>query len=556
MTTAFDISAQYVDALIAIDPLFATGLGVSGHDGEWPDTGLAGAAARTQLYQRYRQALAAHLDDPDPIQRLAARALTQSMDDEIAAYEHDDHLIDLSHMASSFHRYRMVFDVMDDTTPDGWDAICSRLTTIDRAYRGLTERLEAGRAIGNTVARRQAQSVLEQATQLAGSGSAFESLEQRAATGNSGVAGLAEAVEHSKRAAGDFASYLKTTYLPHARSDDGVGAEMYGRLASRLVGVEVEPTEAYAWGWHELARLIIEAERVGDEIVPGGSLADVTELLETDPARASDSPEEFIAFIAERQERALAELDGVHFAVAEPLRTIDVRVAPAGGPLGAYYIRPSEDFTRPGGVWYSIGDQTTFPLYHHVSTAYHEGFPGHHLQNGTAMVNAHRISRGHRLTVWYPGYGEGWALYAERLMEEFGYLEVPDYVFGMVAKHLYRATRVVVDIGLHLGLRIPDSAPLFGGELWTFDRAVAYLETYGFRTPDQAVNETMRYLGWPGQAIAYKLGERELLRLRDDAKREAGPNFDLSAFHDRVIGNGPMRFDLLREVVLDRSAAH
>jgi uncharacterized protein (DUF885 family) len=136
-------------------------------------------------------------------------------------------------------------------------------------------------------------------------------------------------------------------------------------------------------------------------------------------------------------------------------------------------------------------------------------------------------------------------------MHELGYLEIPDYVFGMLAKHLYRATRVVVDIGLHLDLTIPPSAPLHGGERWTFDIAVAYLRRFGFRTPDQAVNETMRYLGWPGQAIAYKLGEREILTLRDEARRTLGPSFDLAAFHDRVIGNGSMRFEVLRGVVLD-----
>ena len=145
---------------------------------------------------------------------------------------------------------------------------------------------------------------------------------------------------------------------------------------------------------------------------------------------------------------------------------------------------------------------------------------------------------------------EGWALYAERLMLELGYFERPDYVFGMLAKQLYRATRVVVDIGLHLGLTIPAGAPIWAGEAWSFELATEYLRTYGFRTPDQAVSETMRYLGWPGQAIAYKLGEREILSIRAEAERRRGVAFDLKAFHDQIIGNGAMRLDLLREVVL------
>ena len=277
----------------------------------------------------------------------------------------------------------------------------------------------------------------------------------------------------------------------------------------------------------------------------------MTDLLETDPARAAGSPEAFVEFIQARLDGARSELMGTHFDVAADIEPLTVNLAPPGGPLGAYYLPPSEDFTRPGGVWYSMGDQTVFPRYHHVSTAYHEGVPGHHLQVGTAMVNADGISRAHRLMVWYPGFGEGWALYAERLMLELGYFERPDYVFGMLAKQLYRAARVVVDIGLHLGLTIPAGAPIGAGEAWSFELATEYLRTYGFRTPDQAVSETMRYLGWPGQAIAYKLGEREILSIRAEAERRRGTAFDLKAFHDQIIGNGAMRLDQLREVVLE-----
>lgn len=556
MRTAFDISARYVDDLVAIDPLFATRLGLPGHDHLWPDTGLAGFERRVGLARRTREELRRHVEDPDPIQRRAAVVVTQALDEQIDCFEHEDHLRDLAHMASSFQQYRMVFDTMPTNTPAAWDAISTRLETIGEAWGGLRERLEAGRTRGLTVAKRQVESVIRQATSLAGEDSAFDVLSGRLddpqlADRNR----LERAIACAKAAAVDFVRYLKRDYLPAARDDDGVGDEMYRRTASRFVGIDVDPFEAYAWGWEELAGLLREMEGVARQILPGGSFADVIELLETDPGRAAPSPEAFIAFVTERQQLALRELDRTHFAVAPPLREITVNLAPPGGPLGAYYLSPSEDFTRPGGVWYAVGDQTTFPLYHQVSTAYHEGFPGHHLQVGTAMVNRDRISRAHRLTVWYPGYGEGWALYAERLMRELGYLELPDYVFGMLAKHLYRAARVVVDIGLHLDLPIPPPAPLHGGERWTFDIAVLYLRRFGFRTPDQAVNETMRYLGWPGQAIAYKLGEREILGLREEAQRRLGATFDLATFHDRVIGNGSMRFDALREVVLDDAPA-
>lgn len=143
-------------------------------------------------------------------------------------------------------------------------------------------------------------------------------------------------------------------------------------------------------------------------------------------------------------------------------------------------------------------------------------------------------------------------MYAEVLMGELGFLENPQHYLGMLAKQMYRAARVVVDIGLHLSKTVPDSSPLAAGEQWSFDNAVEFMRVYGFRTSAQARDEVLRYLGWPGQAIAYKLGQRKLLAIREKAKARLGPAFDLKAFHSTVINNGAMRLDLLEEVVSER----
>jgi uncharacterized protein (DUF885 family) len=136
-------------------------------------------------------------------------------------------------------------------------------------------------------------------------------------------------------------------------------------------------------------------------------------------------------------------------------------------------------------------------------------------------------------------------------MEELGYFEKPEYVFGMLASHVFRASRVVVDLGLHLGLEISAGSPLHAGEPWTFERAVEFMQAVGMQAPDYAESGVLRYLGWPAQAISYKLGEREILDLRETARRREGPGFDLKAFHGRVLGHGEMRLDLLRQVVLE-----
>ena len=437
-----------------------------------------------------------------------------------------DALEDLGHLASSFRSLRTIFDSMDQSSAAGWDAIAGRLERLPRAFVQYAARLEAGRTTGRVVARRQAMSVAEQARALQGAHSAY-------------------------RAAG-FARYLEETYVPSSSDRDAVGRETYERKARQFLGMKVDAHEAYEWGWGEFERLVEAMKRVAQGIEPGATLESMTARLEADTELRADSPEEFCAVIQERLVDAVERLDGSHFDVDPRIHDIRVNIAPPGGALGAYYTRPSEDFSRPGSVWYSVGDQTEFPLYHQISTAYHEGFPGHHLQIATAMANAERLSRAHRLTVWYPGYGEGWAMYTERLMGELGFLERPEYEFGMLAKQLYRATRIVVDIGLHLEMGIPASAPIGRGRPWTFDLATQYMRRFGFRTEAQSHAEVLRYLGWPGQAISYKIGEREILSIRAETERRLGPDFDLKRFHSDMIGNGAMGLAMLRSEIAER----
>ena len=183
-----------------------------------------------------------------------------------------------------------------------------------------------------------------------------------------------------------------------------------------------------------------------------------------------------------------------------------------------------------------------------MTTAHHEGFPGHHLQIGVQNAQGDDLSRYHRLIVWNPGSGEGWALYAEQLMSELGYLDEPELEIGLLASQLFRACRIVIDIGLHLGLPIPDDAPFHAGEEWTFETAVDVMETWGFLDHDMAVTEIIRYLGWPGQAISYKVGEKVYLDLREQLVEQQG--MSLKDFHTRVLEIGSVGLDLLQELTL------
>ncbi len=164
------------------------------------------------------------------------------------------------------------------------------------------------------------------------------------------------------------------------------------------------------------------------------------------------------------------------------------------------------------------------------------------------MGLADRLSRLHRMVVWYPGYGEGWALYAEQLMDELGFYEKADYVMGLLINQMHRACRVVIDIGSHLEYPIPADSGFHPGEPWSFDLAVEMLESRAFLEPAYARSEVVRYLGWPGQAISYKVGERVILDLRRELQRRG--DFDLKAFHSRILGYGPLGLDHLRELMV------
>jgi uncharacterized protein (DUF885 family) len=562
----FALSDELVDAFAAQCPVHATLAGIPCDEGAWNDWSPAGAAAWAATLASFQERLRglpplAAADPGDDRRRFAAlarRVMAEYLRERLDDHAHHEHLLDLNNIESPFQHLRMVFDVMDTGTAPGWEAIATRLETLDRAEGSYRAALEEGRRTRRLVARRQVQAVIEQARHLAGDASFFLTLlGAYEATGFAtapGRARLALAVEHARRVVGAFGDYLEHTYLPDARVEDAVGRDRYLRLARRFLGATIDPIETHAWGWSEVRAIEAKMAQVAAQISPGASVPEVIALLRTDPERSAADPAEFLRLMAERQQRALDDLDGTHFDIPPPIRRIEVKLAPPGGALGAYYLPPSEGFKRPGTVWYAPGDRQRFPLFDEITTAYHEGFPGHHLQCSLQVYLDDRLSRLHRFLVCYAGHAEGWALYAEQLMDELGYLERPDYVLGMLTAKLMRAYRVALDIGMHLDLPIPEGAPLHPGERWTYDRAVEYLQERAFFPIENARSEATRYLGWPGQAISYKVGERVFLELRAALRERQGAAFDLKAFHARVIGSGSVGLDLLRELTLEEGA--
>lgn len=547
MSQPFDISNRFTDAWADLDPIKATIAGVTGRDHLCTDYSPDGIAERFDLYRDTRSQLAPFVDDSDPIQARAAKVTVGWIDSKLASHERGGWKRDLNHIYSPFQNMRDVFDVMPMATSEDWEAICSRLDGFGGMLTGYQESLTHGLSKGDTVARRQVHSLLGQIDALASTRSRFLRFPGDAEAVGFDPRKVSVAVDNARAAIAGFGAWIRQRYLPEARAQDGVGEERYLEETDWFLGMNLDPHETYEWGWSEVHRLRSEMEVTAAEIDPDLNVDGVIQLLESDPNRSAGTREEFVEFVSELQQVAISKLDGEHFDVPEPLRTVSVHIAPPGGSLGAWYVGPSEDFSRSGSIWYAPGERERLPYWQEVSTAYHEGFPGHHLQVASAVYLRDELSRFHRNVIWYSGAGEGWALYAERLMDELGYFERPEYRLGLLSSQLFRSIRVVVDIGCHLGKTIPDDAPMYGGEVWDYERAVDYMNIVGHQARDMAESEVTRYLGWWGQAISYKVGEREILRIRDDVMKREGPRFDRKVFHRKMLEAGAIRLDHLRE---------
>ena len=550
MPTVDQIADDYVERLAALDPLAATSMGVPGHDHEAPDFSPDGAQARAALDAEALTALEA-APAASARDRLARDVMAERLILGRELFAAGEHLRDLNILASPMHRLRGAFDLMPAETQADWENIAARMEATPGALRGMRASLEAGRGVGPTVAARQVRAAITQARTWAGSGEAggsfFAGLLEKPGVPSEGAfaSRLRDAAATASAAYDAWADYLETEYLPVARPDDGVGAERYALRARVFTGLRLDLLETYAWGWEEVRRIRGEMAATADRIVPGGSVSDAVQLLETDPARAIDGEEPFRQWMQDVQDRTIAELGGTHFEIPAPVRRVEAMIAPPGGALAMYYTGPSEDFSRPGRTWYPTGGRTRFPLWAELSVAYHEGVPGHHLQIAITRYQGDALTRYQRLLAGTSGYVEGWALYAERLMSELGYFENPDHYLGYLSSQGLRAARVVVDIGLHLGLKIPEDEPEHAGEVWRREFALPFLRAHCFFPADMLASEVDRYLGWPGQAISYKVGERAWLRARANARAAAGDDFDLKAFHDRALAIGPMGLEQL-----------
>lgn len=544
------IADRFVADYSALDPITATEMGVPGHDDRMPDLSPDGYSAREALVRAAYHAAegATPVDDRETVAR---DAFLERLGLQLERYDARLPQSQVSVIASALHEVRMVFDLMPTDGEQAWSDIDARLAAVPEALDGYRETLLVSADAGHVSARRQLGEVAGQVRSWTGSGDApgvFEGLVERAEVGPALAGRLREHARSATEALAAFGSFLGEELAPRGREVEAVGRELYSLDSRYFLGATVDLDETYAWGWGELHRIEVEMSGVAASIVPGGGLDEAVAALDADHGRTIHGKEAFRAWMQELADRTMRELADVHFDIPEPVRRIECCLAPTSDG-GIYYTGPSEDFVRPGRMWWSVPEGIEdFSTWREVTTVFHEGVPGHHLQIGQTAYRTGLLNRWQRLMCWVSGHGEGWALYAERLMEELGHLEDPGDRLGMLDGQALRAARVVVDIGMHLRLEIPRDNP-FGfhpGERWTPALGLEFMRQH-CRLEDAVVTfEVNRYLGWPGQAPSYKVGERIWLQARADAQARQGASFDLRAFHRAALDLGPLGLDPLR----------
>lgn len=545
----YKLSDQYITQLAALDPAAATYMGIAGHDHEMTDFSPAGHDARAAL-DRDTLATLKGLDTTIDADRLAAGVLRESL--ELSAFEHaaNEHLRSIRVIAGDVDAARSIFDLMPTDTAADWEVICERMSKVPFSFTGMRESWALGAQRGALAQRRQVVASSEQLAAWAGRGKMpafFEQFVESAATVKGApIERLREVAKDASRALGETSDYLLNEYAPLADLQDGVGPERHALARRRFMGMSVEAKDAYEWGWGEVRRIDTEMARVAQQIQPGATLDEVRHLLDTDPARSIQGEEDLRDWLQQLMDEAMEFLiSNNHFEIPQSIRRVEAMISPPGGAAAMYYTGPSEDLTRPGRTWYPTNGRTVFPRWSEPTTAYHEGVPGHHLQVAIATINSEKLSRFQRNT-FVSGHGEGWALYAERLMDEFGFLANPEYRLGYLYAQAFRAARVVIDIGIHCGFAIPQDSGWHAGEAWTPALMLEFLSARSSSDDEFNRSEINRYLGWPGQAISYKLGERVWLDLRDDAKKKHGASFDLRKWHAHGLGLGNLGLDLLK----------
>lgn len=534
-TTTDRIAEEWAHTTARLNPAISVRLGDVRSVG-FADHSPDGAERLVEAAARMRSELAAvDPSDDDPVTRCELeREATQLID------EHEAGMLigDLNVIASPAQEIRNCFDLLPRDTDEDWARVRDALHCVSTAlagYRtGLTHRLQTG----PDIPLRQVEAVAMQAHQT--SAHFFARIADDPGAPPAMHASVRRGAEDAAAAYAELARFLTQEVAAHASDADGAGEHRYALGSRRFLGSSVDIDESYAWGWELLADITRKQTELAREICGEPSIPAAVVTLDEDPSRRVEGTDALQRWLQDTSDSAVTALSSAHFDITEEQRRLSCRIATAHDG-GIYYTEPTLDGRRPGTMWWSVPPGvSSFRTWREKTTVFHEGVPGHHLQMGGAMLNP-RLNVWRRALAGTSGHREGWALYAERLMQDLGFLDDPGERFGMLDAQRMRAARVVVDIGVHTGRRMPED-----GRTWGADDALEFMRRNTVMSEPSLRYEVLRYLGWPGQAASYSIGQRIWTETRDDAL-SAGS--DLKSFHARALALGGLGLSTFRQAM-------
>lgn len=533
------LAEQYAARLAEFHPVSASEIGLVEYADKMPDYSQEAADALDTV----NAGVLAQLDELE-IESAKDQITKDALAERLVVERqlHATGVVDLNNIASPVQDIRSTFDLMPTATAEDWNNIAARLALVGTALSSYQQRLASATAAGHPPTARQIEACIVQSK--AAADGFFAGLVSQATVASPSLrSALERGATAAAQAYADFSRYLAEDLHSNARSQDAVGQNYYQLASQQFLGAHIDLAETYQWGLDELHRITAEQAAVAETIRRGASIDEARVLLTAEPQRQLHGTQALQTWMQKLSDSTIEDMRQ-HFHIPPPMDKVEAMIAPTQDG-GIYYTGPSEDFTRPGRMWWSVPEgEDTFTTWQQTTTVFHEGVPGHHLQIATTMMNAEQLNSWRRNWLWVSGHGEGWALYAEDLMKELGYLDDPGDYMGMLDAQRMRAARVVFDIGFHCGFVAPQS---WGGGAWNLETGYRFLQAHLNETPQVLDFEFTRYLGWPGQAPSYAVGKRIWQSIR--AEHEKEPGFDLKTFHTRALELGSMGLDTLQKAL-------
>jgi uncharacterized protein (DUF885 family) len=547
------LADEYWEGRLRADPLEATAIGDRRYDDRLPDNTPAGRAReRERLQGLLARTQAVRETDLANRERVTLSALLTELQSDLTYHEValDEWTVDPA-FGPQVNLFRVASYQIVRTPAEG-RALVTRWRAMGPYLDQVIANLRRGLAAGKTPVRASVEKAIGGMQEVLATAESEWALSSPATAEHADWSeadrkalrdGVTSAVHESVRPAYErLLAFLKTDALPAARPQEkpgiqhvGGGAEAYAKLIRVHTSLDLTAAEIHKTGLAEVARINGELEALGTKVLRTGDRKEILRRLRTDPALHFTTRAEVEAKAESALARARTAIPQWFGILPQaPCDVVPMEAHEEKNSTIAYYRQPATDGSRPGRYYINTYAPETRPRYEAEALAYHEAIPGHHLQ--IAIAQELRDLPEFRKHAGVTAYVEGWALYTERLSNEMGLYSGDLDRIGMLSFDAWRACRLVVDTGMH-------------AQGWSRQQAIDYMIENTALAENNIENEVDRYIVWPGQALAYKTGQLEILRLRAEARQKLGDRFDIKAFHDTVLENGGVSLGTLRELV-------